>query len=108
MVAPVTKPAPQPAGRRSTSTSHFRLMSSRAAEIGDATRIPASKLRETLATYEKQRDLILLGAYQYGTDPKTDYAIDHYDAIINFLKQSTEEDSTFEDTVQQLSGLFES
>jgi len=32
----------------------------------------------------------LLGAYQYGTDPRTDYAIDKYDAIIEFLKQSTD------------------
>jgi ATP synthase in type III secretion protein N len=67
----------------------------------------AGKLRETLATYEKQRDLILLGAYQYGTDPKTDYAIDHYDAIINYLKQSTEENMSFEDSVRALMDLFE-
>ena len=66
----------------------------------------AGKLRETLATYEKQRDLILLGAYQYGTDPKTDYAIDHYDAIIEFLKQSTMENVAFEETVQKLVALF--
>ncbi|MFZ5469608.1 MAG: type III secretion system ATPase SctN [Myxococcota bacterium] len=67
----------------------------------------AGKLRETLATYEKQRDLILLGAYQYGTDPKTDYAIDKYEAIIDFLKQGTDENASFEETVQQLIGLFE-
>ncbi len=67
----------------------------------------AAKLRETLATYEKQRDLILLGAYQYGTDPKTDYAIDHYEAIIEFLKQSTEDNVDFDDSVQQLIALFE-
>jgi type III secretion protein N (ATPase) len=66
----------------------------------------AAKLRETLATYEKQRDLILLGAYQYGTDPRVDYAIDKYDAIIEFLKQATEENSTFEDTVAKLIALF--
>lgn len=66
----------------------------------------AAKLRETLATYEKQRDLILLGAYQYGTDPKTDYAIDKYDAIIDFLKQSTEESMEFEETVNRLIQLF--
>lgn len=66
----------------------------------------ARKLRETLATYEKQRDLILLGAYQYGTDPRTDYAIDKYEAIIEFLKQGTDENSTFEDTVAQLIALF--
>lgn len=67
----------------------------------------AAKLRETLATYEKQRDLILLGAYQYGTDPGTDYAIDKYDAIIEFLKQTTDESTPFEETVQKLVALFE-
>ncbi len=66
----------------------------------------AAKLRETLATYEKQRDLILLGAYQYGTDPRTDYAIDKYEAIIDYLKQGTDENSTFDDTVQQLNAIF--
>ena len=67
----------------------------------------AGKLRETLSTYEKQRDLILLGAYQYGTDPRTDYAIDKYDAIIEFLKQSTESNVLYADTVAQLIALFE-
>ncbi|MDY7225535.1 type III secretion system ATPase SctN [Hyalangium rubrum] len=67
----------------------------------------AGKLRETLATYEKQRDLILLGAYQIGTDPRTDYAIDKYDAIIDYLKQDTHSNSTFEETVNRLITLFE-
>ncbi len=67
----------------------------------------AGKLRETLSTYEKQRDLILLGAYQYGTDPRTDYAIDKYDAIIDFLKQSTDSNVTFEETVSSLIAIFE-
>jgi type III secretion protein N (ATPase) len=67
----------------------------------------AGKLRETLSTYEKQRDLILLGAYQYGTDPRTDYAIDKYDSIIEFLKQDTHSNSPFEETVERLIGLFE-
>lgn len=67
----------------------------------------AGKLRETLSTYEKQRDLILLGAYQYGTDPRTDYAIDKYDAIIDFLKQDTHSNSPYEETVEKLIGLFE-
>jgi type III secretion protein N (ATPase) len=66
----------------------------------------AGKLRETLATYEKQRDLILLGAYQYGTDPRTDYAIGKYDAIIDFLKQDTHSNSAFEETVDTLISLF--
>ncbi len=67
----------------------------------------AGKLRETLSTYEKQRDLILLGAYQYGTDPRTDYAIDKYDAIIDFLKQDTHSNVLYADTVAQMIALFE-
>ncbi|AEI65882.1 type III secretion system ATPase SctN [Corallococcus macrosporus] len=67
----------------------------------------AGRLRELLSTYEKQRDLILLGAYQYGTDPRTDQAIDKYDAIIDFLKQDTHSNSAFEDTVSQLIALFD-
>ena len=59
-----------------------------------------------LATYEKQRDLILLGAYQYGTDPRTDYAIDKFDAIIAFLKQGTHENSTFVETKQRLMSVI--
>ncbi|MCL2012569.1 MAG: type III secretion system ATPase SctN [Cystobacterineae bacterium] len=70
-------------------------------------KVAAGKLREALATYEKQRDLILLGAYQYGTDPRTDYAIDKYDAIIGFLKQSTDSSVSFEDTAAALVALFE-
>lgn len=67
----------------------------------------AAKLRETLATYEKQRDLILLGAYQYGTDPKTDYAIDKIEQVEEFLRQRTEENDNFEETIQRLISLFE-
>lgn len=66
----------------------------------------AGKLRETLSTYEKQRDLILLGAYQYGTDPRTDYAIDKYDQIIDYLKQDTHDSTPFDETIQRLIDLF--
>jgi type III secretion protein N (ATPase) len=67
----------------------------------------AGKLRETLATYEKQRDLILLGAYQYGSDPKVDFAIDKIDAIESFLKQPTDEGFEYDDIVAELIALFE-
>ncbi len=71
-------------------------------EHGDA----AGKLREVLATYEKQRDLILLGAYQYGTDPKTDYAIDKIEEVESFLKQRLDENDDFDTTLGQLEGMF--
>ncbi|MBL8917712.1 MAG: type III secretion system ATPase SctN [Myxococcaceae bacterium] len=66
----------------------------------------AGLLRQTLSTYEKQRDLILLGAYQYGTDPRTDYAIDKYDQIIGYLKQDTHDSTPFDETVQRLVDMF--
>jgi ATP synthase in type III secretion protein N len=66
----------------------------------------AGKLRELLATYEKQRDLILLGAYQHGSDAKTDEAINRYEEIISFLAQGADERSTFDETIQRLVSMF--
>ena len=54
----------------------------------------------------KQRALILLGAYQYGTDPKTDYAIDKIEEVEGFLKQGLEECDDFETTVNKLVAMF--
>jgi ATP synthase in type III secretion protein N len=67
----------------------------------------ASRMREVLATYEKQKDLILIGAYQKGTDPRVDYAIKMIDRINDFLKQSTSERTVFDETVKRLSKIFE-
>ena len=66
----------------------------------------ASKMREVMATYEKQRDLILLGAYQYGTDARTDYAIDKIEEIEAFLRQGTLECDNFGTTIQKLIEMF--
>ena len=74
---------------------------------GEPHKAAAARLREVLATYEKQRDLILLGAYQYGSDPETDYAIDRIDAVEAFLKQGLHECPPFEETIHQLGALFE-
>ncbi len=74
--------------------------------VADQHNAAAAKLREVLANYEKQRDLILLGAYQYGTDPKTDYAIDKIDEVEAFLKQGVIECDDYETTIQKLTQLF--
>src|SRR3989338_2568486 len=66
----------------------------------------AGQMRETMATYEKNRDLILLGAYTYGTDHKVDYSIDKYEAIEAFLKQRIDENSPFDKTVAQMADMF--
>lgn len=69
-------------------------------------KIAAAKLREVLSNYQKNRDLILLGAYSYGSDPQVDYAIDKIDAVEHFLRQDTHDNSDFDTTVEQLMNLF--
>lgn len=66
----------------------------------------AGVLRETLAAYEKQRDLILLGAYEYGSDDATDYAIDRIEEIESFLRQGTQDNQSLEETSRELIQLF--
>ncbi len=66
----------------------------------------ARKLKEVVASYEKERDLILIGAYEQGSDPKVDYAIEKIDEVNNFLKQSTDERFDFQDSVEQLKSIF--
>lgn len=66
----------------------------------------ATKLREVLATYEKEKDLIMIGAYQKGSDARVDFAMDKIDSVNTFLKQSTEEKMGFEETVKKLKELF--
>ncbi|HEY0460697.1 MAG TPA: type III secretion system ATPase SctN [Pyrinomonadaceae bacterium] len=75
--------------------------------ISDARHLEsAGRLREVLATYEAQRDLILIGAYKKGSDPKTDYAISKIDAVNKFLRQGTHEQMPAEAAIQRLIQLF--
>ncbi len=66
----------------------------------------AKKLRQVLAAYKKNEDLILLGAYTPGSDPETDYAIEKIDECNEFLKQGLYEKPTWEETVDRLASIF--
>ena len=66
----------------------------------------AGKLREVLATYEAQKDLIYIGAYKKGSDAKTDYAISKIDSVNSFLRQGMHEKVTSADAISDLRGLF--
>ncbi len=63
----------------------------------------AQKVRELIATYERHRDLILLGAYKRGTDARVDEALDRWPAIEAWLRQATRETSAFGETLAGLS-----
>ena len=59
--------------------------------------VPASqleltrKLRQATATYENNRDLITIGAYQRGSDPRIDHAIARWPQIEAFMRQDMHE-----------------
>jgi flagellar biosynthesis/type III secretory pathway ATPase len=67
----------------------------------------ARKLKEVVANYEKERDLILIGAYESGSNPNVDYAIEKIDEVNNFLKQSTKDKVELPEAVDQLISIFE-
>lgn len=62
----------------------------------------AGRVRELLAIFEDAQDLINIGAYKQGSNPKVDWALRHLEAVDGFLKQGMSENVSFDDTVQQL------
>lgn len=68
----------------------------------------AGRLREYLAVYQNAKDLIDIGAYVQGSNPRIDAALSHLEGIRAFLRQAVEEASGFEETLQGLRGIFSS
>ena len=58
-----------------------------------------------MAAYRAKSDLIAIGAYQRGTDPLTDAAIDARDPIDGFLRQHVDEVTTAEEADAALTQL---
>ncbi|MGB6946639.1 MAG: FliI/YscN family ATPase [Bryobacteraceae bacterium] len=65
----------------------------------------AAKVREAMATHQRSEDLINLGAYASGANPKLDAAIRMRPLLLDFLKQDSQEQSPFEKTMAGLSEL---
>ncbi|MCC6094096.1 MAG: FliI/YscN family ATPase [Eubacterium sp.] len=62
----------------------------------------ASRLRNLLSLYQKNADLIAIGAYKEGTNPSLDEAIRKYPLINKFLMQGTTESFSYEEMLQAL------
>ncbi len=65
----------------------------------------ARKIRDLLATYRENEDMILIGAYKKGQNPKVDIAIEKKEKIDKFLKQDIEEQEEFETTISKMKEL---
>jgi len=67
----------------------------------------AGRLRELMAKYAEVDLLVKIGEYKRGGDPTTDEAIDKQELIRDFLRQRTDEFTSFGDTVAQLHDIVE-
>ena len=64
-------------------------------------------IRNMMATYNNAEDLIAIGAYEKGSDPRIDKAVHLKPAIDMFLQQGIYETSGFEETVKLLKTIYE-
>ncbi|MGP7796528.1 FliI/YscN family ATPase [Sphingomonas sp. CLY1604] len=76
-------------------------------DIAHADHLHAARvLRRHLATYEENRDLVLMGAYRPGADPAIDAAIAAHPAVMEYIKQGAGETVGLADAVAELTGVF--
>ena len=61
--------------------------------------------RSPLVSQSRYEDLINIGAYVKGSDPKCDEAIRMMDKINEFLTQKVEDKFNYDETIQQLLNL---
>ena len=80
-----------------------RLMSQIAS---DEHKNSASYARDLLATYKDSEDMINIGAYARGSNPKIDLAIQYNEPLNKFLRQGIDEKSEFNDSINVLTSLF--
>ncbi|OCT13816.1 flagellar protein export ATPase FliI [Paenibacillus pectinilyticus] len=62
----------------------------------------ADQLKRLLSIYKDSEDLINIGAYQKGSNPNIDVAMDNIEAIWDFTKQRTSEKLTYEEAQARL------
>ena len=79
-----------------------RLMSS---VVGDDHLAKAKALRLLMATYAHSEDLIRIGAYQKGTDPALDKAIEILPQLNAFLQQTPNAICAFKDAAEKLMAI---
>jgi len=67
----------------------------------------ASNARDLLALYRKNEDLINIGAYVKGTNPRLDLAIARHEALQQFMRQPVEEQAPRAASVEKLAHILQ-
>ncbi len=73
--------------------------------ITDVHKQAANLLLQLEAAWREKEDLILVGAYQKGSDPLVDAAIGLRDSLLSFLRQPPSESTGLDDAVNRLRQL---
>jgi flagellum-specific ATP synthase len=66
----------------------------------------ALRFRLLYSSYRQNRDLIAVGAYQTGSDPRIDEAVAYYPGLTEFLRQDRSEPVSLETSLEQLGMLL--
>src|SRR5690606_11739891 len=64
------------------------------------------RFRELNAVYAQHRDLITIGAYAKGSDPRVDEALRHWPGMQRFLRQDSGTRVTLEQSIAELGALL--
>ncbi|WP_195573159.1 flagellar protein export ATPase FliI [Paenibacillus sp. 1001270B_150601_E10] len=70
--------------------------------VPEEQQLAAERLKRLLALYKESEDLINIGAYQHGSNPAIDEAIQAMEAINSFTQQRVTESATYEETINRL------
>lgn len=65
------------------------------------------QVKDLMATYKESEDLINIGAYARGSNPKVDRAMEKIDEINDFLMQGVHEKHSFGETEEMISNILE-
>lgn len=66
----------------------------------------SARIRDVMGVYEKNADLVSIGAYKAGTNPKLDYALGKIDGINRFLMQGVNESFSYEEDLNLMRALM--
>ena len=66
----------------------------------------AAQMRDILSIYSKNEDLISIGAYKAGTNPKLDFAISKIDAVNDYLMQKIEASFSLEEDIKTMQSIL--
>jgi len=74
--------------------------------VSDKQKLIAQKIRHLMAVYQENEDLIAIGAYKSGTNPKLDEAIKKIDAINQFLIQDVNQAYDLNQTIEWMERII--